>query len=98
MVLGRIIEQVSVECHMQNDNSACLYFLIVSPNSYFHFISGLYISNHVKYFNDTWKDYVTGQYRVYHARMKTLLFSVISHDPYFSASLRSKGELMRHPR
>ena len=71
----------SVTC--KNDNSACLYFLIVSPDSYFHFISGLYHSNNLKYFNDTLKDYRTSQREVSHARMKTLLFFVISHDPYF---------------
>ena len=81
----------------KNDKSACLYFLIMSPDSYFHFISGIYISKHLKYFNDTLKDYVTGQHRVSHARMKNLFFSVISHNPYFSVSLRSKGELMRYP-
>ena len=68
-----------------------VFILIMSLDSYFHFISGLYLSNHLKYFNDTLKDYVTGQHRVSHARMKTLLFSVVSHDPYFSAPLRSKG-------
>ena len=62
MVLGRIIEQVSMEC--KNDNSASLYFLIMSLDSYFHFISGLYLSNHLKYFNDTLKDYETGQHRL----------------------------------
>ena len=70
-----------------NDKSVCLCFLIMSPDSYFHFISGPYLSNHLKYFNDTLEDYVTGQHRVCHARKKTLFFSVISHDPYFSASL-----------
>ena len=52
----------SVTC--KNDNSACLYFIIISSDSYFHFISGLYLSNHLKYFNDTLKDYVTGQHRL----------------------------------
>ena len=53
MVLGRIIEQVSVECPFENDNSACLHFLIISPDPCFKFIFGLHLSNHLKYFNDT---------------------------------------------
>ena len=41
-------------------------------NSCFHFISGLYLSSHLKYFNDTLKDYRTGLHGVSHARrMKT---------------------------
>ena len=36
MVLGRIIEQVNLNVHMQNDNSACLHFPIMSPEPYFY--------------------------------------------------------------
>ena len=64
----------SITC--TNDNSACLYFLIMFPDLYFDFISGLHLSNRLKYLNDTLKDYVTGQHKMSHARMKTLLFSV----------------------
>ena len=42
----------SVTC--KNDNSAGLYILVMSPDLYFQFISGLHLSNHLKYFNDTW--------------------------------------------
>ena len=28
-------------------------YLITSPDPYFYFISGLYLSEHLKYFNDT---------------------------------------------
>ena len=65
----------SVTC--KNDNSACLHFLIMSPNSYFHFISELYLSNHLKYFNDTLYYERTGQHGVSDAIMKTLLFSIL---------------------
>ena len=30
MVLGRIIEQVNAECHIRNDNSTNLHFIIMS--------------------------------------------------------------------
>ena len=30
-----------------------LYFLVMSSDPYFNFISGLYLSNYLKYFNDT---------------------------------------------
>ena len=33
----------SVAC--KNDNSSCIHFLIMSPDPYFHFISGLYLSS-----------------------------------------------------
>ena len=65
----------SIAC--KNDNSVYLHFLIMSPDPYFHFISGLYLNNHLKYFNDTLQDT-----RISHARMKTLHFSIISPDPY----------------
>ena len=41
----------SVTC--KNDNSAGLFFLVMSPDPYFNFISGPFLSNHLKYFNDT---------------------------------------------
>ena len=53
MVRGRIIEQVNVDCRCKNDNSALLGFLITSPYPYLFLVSGLYISNHLKHFNDT---------------------------------------------
>ena len=53
MVLGRIIEQVNMECHSKNDTTADLYFLITSPDPYSHFIFGLYLSKLLKYFYDT---------------------------------------------
>ena len=49
----------------------------MSPDPYFHFISGLYLGNHIKYFNDTLENYTTGQCKVSHARMKTQLFFLI---------------------
>ena len=39
----------------KNDNTAYLHFLIMSPGPYFHF-TGLYLSNNLKYLNDTLKD------------------------------------------
>ena len=53
MVLGRIIEQVNADCGCKNDNSAHLGFLITSPYPYLFLVSCLYLSNHLKYFNDT---------------------------------------------
>ena len=53
MVHGRIIEQVNVDCRCKNDNSVHLGFLITSPYPYLFLVSGLYISNHLKHFNDT---------------------------------------------
>ena len=53
MVLGKIIEQVNVECRCKNDNSAHLGFLITSPYPYLFLVSGMYLSNHSKDFNDT---------------------------------------------
>ena len=66
----------------KNYNTAYLHFLIMSPGPYFHF-TGLYLSNHLRYLNDTLKDFRTGQRRVPHARMETLFSSFISPDPYF---------------
>ena len=53
MVLVRIIEKVNVDCRCKNDNSAQLGFLITSPYPCFFLVPGLYLSNHLKYFNDT---------------------------------------------
>ena len=53
MVLGRIIEQVNADCRCKNDNSATLVFLITSPYPFLHLVSGLSLSNYLKYFNDT---------------------------------------------
>ena len=52
------------------DNSACLHFLIMSPDTDFYFISGLYLSNHVKYFNDTLYGSYMSRWGSY-ARIKT---------------------------
>ena len=38
MVFGRIIEQANVECHLQDDNSACFLFQIM-PLTHFFFLS-----------------------------------------------------------
>ena len=54
-------------------NSAHVGFLITSPYPCLFLVSGLYLSNHLQYFNDTLKDRRTGQCRVSHARMTTLL-------------------------
>ena len=53
MVLDRIIEQVNADCRCKNDNSAYLGFVITSPYSYLYLVSDLYLSNHLKYLNDT---------------------------------------------
>ena len=44
-----------------NDQPAYLYFLIMSPDPYFHLISGLYLIYHLDYLNDTLLDYTAGQ-------------------------------------
>ena len=36
--------------HARMDNFGCVYCLIMSSDPYFHFISGLYHSNHLKYY------------------------------------------------
>ena len=51
MVLDRIIEQINVECNMQ-EWQLCFYFLIMFLDPCFHFISDLYLSNYSKYCND----------------------------------------------
>ena len=72
----------SVTC--KNNNVAHLHFLIISTDPYLYFISGLYLNNHVKYFNDTLESYTTVQYGVLNARMTTpLRLLIISPDPYF---------------
>ena len=38
MVFGRIIEQANVECHLQDDNSACFLFQIMPLTHFFFFI------------------------------------------------------------
>ena len=35
MILGRVIEQVNIECRYKNNNSAYIYFLIMSPDPSF---------------------------------------------------------------
>ena len=55
MVLSRIIEQVNMECHIQ-EWQLC-WSLLSSYDHYFLFISELYLGNHLKYFNDTLKHY-----------------------------------------
>ena len=54
---GRIREQSMRSVGPKKDNYACLYFVIVSPDSYFYLIFGLYLSNHLEYFNDTLQEY-----------------------------------------
>ena len=49
ILLGSIIELANLTVTCKNDNSASLYFLVMSPDSYFQ----LFLSNHLKYFNDT---------------------------------------------
>ena len=63
----------SVAC--KNDNTAYLHVLNTSPDP-FLFISDLCLSSLLKYFNDTCKDYTTGEYRVSHAVMTTLLMLI----------------------
>ena len=41
----------------KNDNPAYLHVLILSSNSYFYFISGLYFDNLLKYFIGTLNDH-----------------------------------------
>ena len=53
MLLVRIIEKVNADCRCKNDNSASLGFLITSPYPFLYLVSGLYLSNHLEYFNDT---------------------------------------------
>ena len=65
----------------KNDNSVCLHFLIMSPDSHYNFISGLYPSNHLKYLNDSLEDYTAGQHRESHARMPSLLFFIFKLSP-----------------
>ena len=76
MILGRITEQIRVKCRMQELQLCLSSFLIMSPDPYFHFISDLYLSNHLNYFNDTLKDHTTGQRGMSHAKIKTLLFFI----------------------
>ena len=59
LLLGRITKWINMECRSiwsvtcKNDKSSYLHFLIMSFDPYFHFIFCLYLSNHLKYFNDT---------------------------------------------
>ena len=53
MVRDRIIEQVNVDFRCKNDLFACFGFLITSPYPYLYLVSGLYLSNYLKYFYDT---------------------------------------------
>ena len=56
------------------------YFLIMSPDI-FSLHSGLYLGKNMEYFNGTLQDYPTGQCKVSHARMKTLLSSFSNYLP-----------------
>ena len=49
MVLGRVIEQVNADCRCKNENSANLGFLITSPYPFLYLVSGLSLSDHLKY-------------------------------------------------
>ena len=54
VVRNRIIEQINADCRCKNDKSDFHGFLITSPYPYFiYIVSGLYLSNHLIYFNDT---------------------------------------------
>ena len=53
MVLGRIIDRVNADCRCKNDNSAYLGFLINSFYPFLYLVSGLSLSNNLKYFNVT---------------------------------------------
>ena len=53
MVLGKIIEQVNADCRCKNDSSAFLGFLITSPYQFLYLASGLSLSSHLNFFNDT---------------------------------------------
>ena len=50
-----------------------LIVLIIFTDPYFTLFSALYFSNRLKYFSDTFSDYITGQHGVSHAGMVTLL-------------------------
>ena len=65
----------------KNDKTACLYFVIISPDPYFNFFFGLYLSNHLEYFNNTLQEYTTGQRKVWHAKMTTALPSFSYYLP-----------------
>ena len=53
MFLGRITEQVNADCRCKNDKYVHLDFLITPPYPCLFLYSGLYLSNHLKYFDDT---------------------------------------------
>ena len=50
-----------MEVPCENDSFAYLRFLIMSPDPSFHFSSGMFLSKCLKYFNDSLKNYTTGQ-------------------------------------
>ena len=55
----------------KNDNVACLHFLPSSPDPYFYFISGLNLSDRLKYLNASLKDYTIGKRGMLYARLTT---------------------------
>ena len=65
----------------EHDNSAYLHFQIMSPDPYFYIIFGAQLYNSLKYFNDTWQNYITGQRGVSHIRMTTPLIFVFQLCP-----------------
>ena len=48
ILLGSIIDMPTWTVTCKNDNSAGLYLLVMSPDPYFNFISGLFLSYHLK--------------------------------------------------
>ena len=44
MLLGRIIDRSNWSMACKTVSSSCLHFLIISPDPYFYFSSGLYLS------------------------------------------------------
>ena len=48
ILLGSIIDYAKWTVTCKNDNSAGFHFLVMSTDAYFNFISGLFLSNHLK--------------------------------------------------
>ena len=82
----------SVAC--KNDNSAFLHFQILSAELYFHFISGLYLCNHLKYFSDTLLTIQlvnTQSDSCKNEDSDFLHFLIISPDPYLNYAALGKS-------
>ena len=76
----------------KNDNHTDIHFLIMSPDPYFYFISGLYLSNHLKYFNKTLRGYTPCQCKVSHLRVQTLLFFIFKLSPLINVLIAAAVE------